>query len=83
MRVIDITLRLLRLTDTLAGWRGAIDEADHRRRERIARYADEIASTAMRSPMRPDILAQTSSGAMRTGSRPSRSRATCSGPRPR
>jgi hypothetical protein len=48
MRVIDITLKLLRLTDVLAAWRSAIDEADQRRRDRIARYADEIAQTISR-----------------------------------
>lgn len=48
MRVLDVTSKLLRLTDTLASWRAAIDEAGQRRRDRIARYAEEIARTLAR-----------------------------------
>lgn len=48
MRVIDISRKLVRLTEVLAGWRTAIAEADERRRERIAGYAGEIAATLAR-----------------------------------
>ena len=49
MRVADITLKLLRLTDAFAKLQDAIAGSDAKRRERIARYADEIAGTLDRA----------------------------------
>ncbi len=49
MRVTDIALKLLGLTEVIAKWRGMLAEGDRRRRERIARYADEIAGTIGRA----------------------------------
>jgi hypothetical protein len=49
MRVVDVTLKLLGLTDALSKLQSVIAGAGDRRRERIARYACEIAGTLARA----------------------------------
>lgn len=49
MRIIDYTLKLLGITEIMRRWQSVIAEVDDRRRDRIARYADEIAATLARA----------------------------------
>lgn len=49
MRLVDYTLKLLGITEILRRWQGVIAEVDDRRRDRIARYAEEIAATLARA----------------------------------
>ena len=49
MRVVDVTLKLLGLTDALSKLQSVIASAGDTRRERIARYACEIAATLARA----------------------------------
>lgn len=49
MRVVDVTLKLLGLTDALSKLQSVIASAGDTRRERIARYASEIAGTLERA----------------------------------
>ena len=48
MRLFDFTLKLLGITETMRRWQIVIADVDDRRREKIARYADEIAGTLAR-----------------------------------
>jgi hypothetical protein len=43
------TTRLLSLAQTLHHWAGALSGLDRSRREKVARYADEIAATLARA----------------------------------
>jgi hypothetical protein len=45
----DYALQLLRLAETVHGWLGALTALDHKRRLRVAAYADEIAATLARA----------------------------------
>ena len=49
MRVIDVTLKLLGITEAMRRWQGIIAEVDDQRRARIARYGDDIAGTLARA----------------------------------
>ncbi len=49
MRLPDYAQRLLRLAETVHGWLGALGVFDHKRRLRVAAYADEIAATLARA----------------------------------
>ena len=49
MRTTDVTFKLLSIGQALRRWQGAMAEVDERRRDRIARYAEEIAATLART----------------------------------
>ena len=49
MRLLDLTIKLLGLSETMHRWRGLIRELDASRREKVARYADRIAETLGRA----------------------------------
>jgi hypothetical protein len=49
LRLPDYAQRLLRLAETVHGWLGALGGLDHRRRLRVAAYAEEIAATLARA----------------------------------
>jgi len=49
MRLSDYTRRLLGLAETLHRWIGALGALDRGRRERVARYADQVADTLARA----------------------------------
>ena len=49
MGLIDVTIKLLGLSETLHRWRGLIKELDAGRREKVARYAEGIAETLGRA----------------------------------
>ncbi len=49
MRLSDYAQRLLRLAETVHGWLGALGSLDHKRRLRVAAYAEEIAATLARA----------------------------------
>lgn len=49
MRIADFTLKLLGLTESMRRWQGVLADIDDRRRDRIARYAEEIAGTLGRA----------------------------------
>jgi len=49
MGLIDLTIKLLGLSETMHRWRGLIRELDASRREKVARYADRIAGTLGRA----------------------------------
>lgn len=49
MGVVDYTLKLLGLTDTLKKWQGLFLDLDAAQRTAIARYAEEIAGTLSRA----------------------------------
>ncbi len=49
MRIVDYTLKLLGITEIMRRWQSVIAEVDDRRRDRIARYAEEIAATLARA----------------------------------
>jgi len=49
MRLLDLTIKLLGLSETMHRWRGLIRELDASRREKVARYADRIAGTLGRA----------------------------------
>jgi len=49
LRLPDYAQRLLRLAETVHGWLGALGALDHKRRLRVANYADEIAATLARA----------------------------------
>lgn len=48
MRLVDVTIKLLGLTEAMRRWQGVLDAVDDRRRERIARYAEAVAGTLSR-----------------------------------
>jgi len=49
LRLADYARRLLGLAETLHRWLGALATLDDRRRQRVARYAERIATTLMRA----------------------------------
>ena len=49
MGLLDFTIKLIGLSETLHRWRGLIRELDAGRREKVARYADRIAETLSRA----------------------------------
>jgi hypothetical protein len=49
MHLIDYTLKLLGLSETIHRWHGALGALEAGRREKIARYAEEIAATLARA----------------------------------
>ncbi len=49
MRLSDYTRKLLDLAGTVHRWLGAIAALDERRREKVARYAEQIAETLARA----------------------------------
>jgi hypothetical protein len=49
LHIPDYAQRLLRLAETVHGWLGALSALDHRRRLRVAAYADEIAARLSRA----------------------------------
>ena len=49
MRLVDFTLKVLGITEAMRRWQIVIADVDDRRREKIARYADEIAGTLARA----------------------------------
>jgi hypothetical protein len=49
MRLSDYTKKLLALAETLHRWKEALNALDGKRREKVARYADEIAATLARA----------------------------------
>jgi phytoene/squalene synthetase len=49
MRLLDYTIKLLGLSETIHRWRGALAELDSERRENVARYAERIAETLGRA----------------------------------
>ncbi len=49
MRLVDYTLKLLGLSETMRKWQGVIAEVDDKRRDKVARFADEIAATLARA----------------------------------
>ena len=49
MRLFDVTIKLLGLSETIHRWRGALAELDAGRREKVARYAEAIAATLARA----------------------------------
>ena len=49
MGLLDYTIKLLGLSETLHRWHGLIRELDAGRREKVARYAERIAETLSRA----------------------------------
>ena len=49
MRLVDITLKVLGITESMRRWQLALSDVDDRRRDKIARYAEEIAGTLARA----------------------------------
>jgi hypothetical protein len=49
MRLLDYTIKLLGLSETIHRWRGALADLDAKRRENVARYAERIADTLGRA----------------------------------
>jgi hypothetical protein len=49
MGLLDFTIKLIGLSETLHRWRALIRELDAGRREKVARYADRIAETLSRA----------------------------------
>jgi hypothetical protein len=49
MGLLDVTIKLLGLSETMHRWRGLIRELDAGRREKVARYAEKVAETLARA----------------------------------
>lgn len=49
MPLLDYTIRLLGLSEAIARWRESIAKLESERREKVARYAEEIAATLARA----------------------------------
>ena len=49
LRVVDLTLKLLGISEAMRRWQGVIGELDEKRRLRVAHYAEEIAGTLQRA----------------------------------
>lgn len=56
MRIVDYTLKLLGITEIMRRWQSVISDMDNSRRDRIARYADEVAATLGRATNALDRL---------------------------
>ena len=48
MRIVDFTLKVLGITEAMHRWHITVADVDDRRRDKIARYAEEIAATLAR-----------------------------------
>jgi hypothetical protein len=49
MRLIDVTIKLLGLSETIHRWRGSLAGLETERREKVASYAEAIAATLARA----------------------------------
>ena len=49
MHLLDYTIKLLGLSETIHRWRGALAGLEDDRREKVARYAEQIAATLARA----------------------------------
>lgn len=49
MPILDYTIKLLGLSESIARWRESILKLETERREKVARYAEEIAATLARA----------------------------------
>jgi hypothetical protein len=49
MRLLDYTIRLLGVSETIHRWRATIGALEAERREKVARYAERIAATLARA----------------------------------
>jgi hypothetical protein len=49
MGLLDVTIKLLGLSETMHRWRGLLRELDAGRREKVARYAERVAETLARA----------------------------------
>jgi len=49
MHLLDFTLKLLGLSETIHRWHGALSTLEADRKEKVARYAEEIAATLARA----------------------------------
>ena len=49
MRIVDLTLKVLGISEAMRRWQIVVADVDDRRREKIARYAEEIAGTLARA----------------------------------
>jgi hypothetical protein len=49
MGLLDYTIKLLGLSETIHRWRGALAELEAGRREKVARYAEQVAATLARA----------------------------------
>jgi hypothetical protein len=49
MGLLDYTIKLIGLSETMHRWSGALSGLDGRRREKVARYAERIAETLGRA----------------------------------
>lgn len=49
MAFVDFTSKLLGIGESMRRWQGVIAEVDEKRREKVARYAEEIAGTLLRA----------------------------------
>jgi hypothetical protein len=58
MHLIDYPLKLLGLSETIHRWRGALGALEADRREKVARYAEEIAATLARAAAAFTVLEQ-------------------------
>jgi hypothetical protein len=58
MHLIDYTLKLLGLSETIHRWHGALTTLEGDRKEKVARYAEEIAATLARAAAAFALLEQ-------------------------
>jgi hypothetical protein len=58
MHFLDYTLKLLGLSETIHRWRGALLSLEAERKEKVARYAEEIAATLARAAAAFALLEQ-------------------------
>jgi hypothetical protein len=49
MHLLDYTIKLLGLSETIHRWHGALTGLEAKRREKVARYAEKVASTLDRA----------------------------------
>lgn len=49
MPILDFTIKLLGLSETISRWRESLLKLESERREKVARYAEEIAATLART----------------------------------
>ena len=49
MRLVDFTLKIAGITEAMRRWQLVVSDVDTRRRDKIARYAEEIAGTLARA----------------------------------
>ncbi len=48
MRLLDYTFKLLGLSETIHKWHGSLSQLGQERREKVARYSEEVAATLAR-----------------------------------